>query len=130
MSRRKVPIRQSDLVQRFAKRLREVRQSRGITQAELARLGGITPSYLSRLEAGKIAPGVDMVERLAQVLGIQPTDLLPDAGAPDALAVLVEQAKNLLAVLLKNADEETFLRLNPILALFAEAATKRGGGKK
>lgn len=36
MARRCVPIHRSELVQWFAARLREVRQTRGITQADLA----------------------------------------------------------------------------------------------
>jgi transcriptional regulator with XRE-family HTH domain len=130
MSRRRVPIRQSQLVLRFAERLRSVRLSRGITQAELSRIGSITASYLSRLEAGKVAPGIDMVERLAQVLGVSPSDLLPSTPPPDALPVLKEQAKQLLGVLLEQSDEDAFLRLNPLLALLVEASTKRGDKRK
>ena len=52
MPRRRYPIRQSELVRRFAERLREVRLSRGMTQAVLAREANVTSSYLSRLEAG------------------------------------------------------------------------------
>src|SRR5580700_3790504 len=116
MPRRRVPIRQSDIVQRFAERLRAIRLSRGMTQADLSKVGNITASYLSRLEAGKVAPGIDMVERLAQILGITPAELLPATTPPDALPVLKDQAKQLLDLLIEKADAETFLRLNPFLA--------------
>lgn len=130
MPRRRVPIRQSDLVKRFAKRLRELRQSRGMTQADLSKSGDITASYLSRLEAGKVAPGIDMVERLAQVLGTTPADLLPVTAPPDVLPKLKDQANYLLGILLEQSDEEAFLRLNPFLALLVEATIRRGGDKK
>jgi transcriptional regulator with XRE-family HTH domain len=129
MPRRRVPIRQSELVKRFAERLRELRQSRGITQADLARKATITASYVSRLEGGKVAPGIDMVERLASVLATSVTDLLPTNPPPDPLPVLQEQAKEMLNTLLDKGGREVFLRLNPFLAFLVEAATKRSSNK-
>lgn len=126
MPRRRVPIRHSDLVGRFALRLRELRQSRGMTQVQLARHADVTVSYVSRLEGGKIAPGIDMVERLAAVVGASVTDLLPTSADPDPLPVLKDQAKELLDGLLEKGDREVFLRLNPMLALLAEAVARRG----
>src|SRR5438874_10944123 len=99
MARRRVPIRQSELVRRFAARLREVRQSRGMTQTDLARRASVTASYLSRLEGGRVAPGIDMVERIAAALGTTVADLLPEGDAPDQLPVLRDQARQLLAAL-------------------------------
>jgi transcriptional regulator with XRE-family HTH domain len=96
-----------------------------MTQADLARRASVTPSYLSRLEGAKVAPGIDMVERLAAALGITPTDLLPTDVPPDPLPVLKDQARQLLDTLLDKGDRESFLRLNPFLALLVEAATKR-----
>jgi hypothetical protein len=59
-------------------------------------------------------------------LGTTVADLLPAAAAGDPLPVLKEQASRLLANLLKRGDRETFLQLNPILALLVEAPGKRG----
>jgi transcriptional regulator with XRE-family HTH domain len=125
MPRRRVPIRQSELVRRFAARLRQLRNSRGMTQADLARKASVTPSYVSRLEGAKVAPGIDMIERLAVVLGVLPADLLPTDDSPDPLPILKDQAKEMLATLLERGDREAFFRLNPFLALLVEAATKR-----
>ncbi|MCB9921814.1 MAG: helix-turn-helix transcriptional regulator [Planctomycetaceae bacterium] len=44
--------------------MRELRRSRGMTQAELARLAQITTSYVGRLESGGAAPEIDLVDRL------------------------------------------------------------------
>ena len=41
-----------EIVRLFADRLREIRRSRGMTQAELARQTSLTVSYVSRLETG------------------------------------------------------------------------------
>jgi transcriptional regulator with XRE-family HTH domain len=110
----------------FAERLREVRQSRGMTQAELARQADISPTHLSELENADIAPGTDLVDPLARALGTTVADLLPTAVEPDALPVLKEQAKRMLDKLLVQGERETFLKLNPLLALLVEAAAKRG----
>jgi transcriptional regulator with XRE-family HTH domain len=126
MARRRVPIRQSELVRRFADRLREVRTARGMTQAGLADLAQVTASYVSRLEAGRVAPGIDLVERVAAALGTTVADLLPAAAPPDPLPVLREQAARLMAALVREGDAEAFARLNPILALVVEAAARRG----
>jgi len=125
MARRKVPIRQSELVHRFAERLREARQSRGMTQADLSRLAHVTVSYVSRLESAKIAPGIDMVERLAAALATDVSDLLSQPIAADPLPVLKEQADRMVATLLEKGDRDTFMRLNPILALFVESTKHR-----
>ena len=125
MARRRVPIRQSDLVRRFAARLRDVRQARGMTQAELALQGHVTVSYVSRLEGAKVAPGIDLVERLAAALGTTVADLLPADGTPDPLPILREQARRMLDRLLRSGDADAFARLNPVLALIAEAAARR-----
>jgi transcriptional regulator with XRE-family HTH domain len=126
MARRRVPIRQSELVQRFAARLREVRQARGMTQTDLASQASVTASYLSRLEGGRVAPGIDMVERIAEALGTTVADLLPDGAAPDPLPILRQQARRLLESLTRDGAAEDFLRLNPVLALVQEAAMRRG----
>lgn len=109
----------------FAARLRELRHSRGLTQAELARQAHVTVTYIGRLEAGGAAPGIDLVERLAQALGTTLADLLPTTASPDTLAVLQERAQRLFDTLLRTADRETLLMLNPLLARLVEASGRR-----
>jgi transcriptional regulator with XRE-family HTH domain len=50
--RRKARIEQEEVVRLFGARLREVRRSRGITQAELSGRANVTASYIWRLESG------------------------------------------------------------------------------
>ena len=59
----------AEIVRLFAEKLREVRQSRGLTQAELAERAEVSPTHLSELENCEVAPGIDLVDRLAQALG-------------------------------------------------------------
>lgn len=126
MARRRVPIRQSDLVRRFAARVREVRLARGMTQADLARRAQVTVAYVSRLEGGRVPPGIDLVERLAAALGTAAADLLPADAPADPLPVLRDQAQRMLGELVRVGDRDAFARLNPILSLILEAAARRG----
>lgn len=125
MARRRVPIQHSDLVRRFAARLRDVRAARGMTQADLARQAQVTVAYVSRLEGAKVAPGIDLVERIAAALGTTVADLLPADVPPDPFPVLRDQARRLLDDLTRTGDRQAFEQLNPILALIAAAARHR-----
>ncbi len=124
MARRKPKIQHDAIVQRFAARLRELRHSRGLTQADLAERAQVTTSYVGRLEQGGAAPGIDLVERLAAALGTTVADLLPASAPPDTDRVLREQAKRLFETLLQAADRETLSMLNPLLARLVESATR------
>ena len=109
------------IVRLFGARLRELRQSRGMTQASLAQEAEVTTSYIGRLEGGGAAPGIDLVDRLARALGTTVADLLPADAPPDTEAILREQAGRLFDALLAEADRDTFLMLNPLLARLTEA---------
>ena len=124
MGKRKVPIRHPEIVQRFAARLRELRQARGMTQADLARQASVTPNYVGRLEAAGAAPGIDLVERLAVALGTTPADLLTTATSPDPHAVLQQQARHLLDRLVQ--DREALVYLVPLMARLAGGGTAPG----
>src|SRR5438552_1163611 len=126
MARKKTRIRHDEIVLLFAARLRELRRSRGLTQAELAREAHVTPTYIGRLESGGAAPGIDLVGRLANALGTTTHDLLPATAPPDTLAVLQERAQALFNGLLPTADRETLQMLCPLLARLAEAPDRRG----
>src|SRR5258708_1316637 len=117
-------IRHAEIVRRFAERLRELRRSRGLTQLELARQAHVTEAYVGRLERGEAAPGIDLVDRLANALGTTAADLLPTTAPLDTLAVLNAQAKRLFDAVLQSADRETFLMLNRLLARLAECSAK------
>ena len=121
MAKRKPKIKHAEIVDLFAARLREVRRSRGLTQAELADRATVTASYVWRLESGGAAPGIDLADRLAKALGTTVADLLPSAASPDTLPILRDQARALFESLLRTADRETLLMLNPLLARLNES---------
>lgn len=125
MGKRKTRIRHAQIVDRFAARLRELRHSRGYTQSELAQKAKITTGYVGRLESGGAAPGIDLVARLAEALGVTVEFMLPAEVSPDTEAILRERAKDLFEGLLKSADRETLLMLCPLLARLGESPTRR-----
>jgi len=88
-----------------------------MTQAELARQAQVTVSYIWRLETGSAAPGIDLVDRLAQALGTTAAELI-STSPPDPVSVLREQAKRLFESIITSADRYDLLALNPILARF------------
>ena len=60
----------------LALNLRKLRQERGLSQEELAHRAEIDRTYVSALERCLYAAGIDVVDRLARVLGVEAADLL------------------------------------------------------
>jgi transcriptional regulator with XRE-family HTH domain len=121
MPRRKRRIKQADIVQVFAERLRSVRISREMTQRDLAHLAHVTLSYISRLEAGGAAPGIDLLERLAKALQVGLSDLLPVPSIPETADGIRAQIKSRFDALLAKAGRETMNMLNVLVMTLAES---------
>ena len=124
MAKRKVRIEHDAVVRLFGIRLRELRLSRGMTQAQLAELALVTTSYIGKLEGGGAAPGIDLVARLAAALATTAADLMPVTPAPDTESLLREQARKLFEALLASSDRDTLRMLNPLLARLLDASRK------
>ncbi|MGZ5871789.1 MAG: helix-turn-helix domain-containing protein [Bradyrhizobium sp.] len=60
----------------LAVNLRKLRQAKRLSQEELAHRAKIDRTYISALERSKYAAGIDVVDRLARVLGVEAADLL------------------------------------------------------
>jgi len=60
----------------LALNLRRLRQAKGLSQEELAHQAKIDRTYVSALERSVYAAGIDVVDRLARVLGVEAADLL------------------------------------------------------
>jgi transcriptional regulator with XRE-family HTH domain len=65
-----------DIREVFARNLRKARAARGFSQEVLAHDAGIDRTYISALERGVYGATIDMVDKLARVLGISASDLL------------------------------------------------------
>lgn len=60
----------------LALNLRTLRQAQGLSQEELAHRAQIDRTYISSLERCIYAASIDVVDRLARVLGVEAADLL------------------------------------------------------
>ena len=66
----------------LARNLRRLRRARGLSQEELAGRAGLNRNYVGMIEREENAATVDVLERLAEVLGVAAPELLDgdDAG--------------------------------------------------
>lgn len=60
----------------FARNLRQLRQSKGMSQEELAHRAAIDRTYVSSLERSVYGASIDIVDRIAAVLDVEAADLL------------------------------------------------------
>jgi transcriptional regulator with XRE-family HTH domain len=123
MAASKKRIEHDEIVRRFGDRLREIRLSRGMTQADVAREASVSTAYVGRLERGRAAPGIDLVARLAAALGTTTAELLPASGGADAVAVLRQQARRTFDALVRTDSQAVLSLLNMVLAHLAETAS-------
>jgi transcriptional regulator with XRE-family HTH domain len=72
--------------------LRQLRESKGRSQAAVARSVGISPAQLARLEANQRGLYIDDFVRIAEALGEKPGNLLPnDLGDIARLKPLIDR---------------------------------------
>lgn len=62
----------------FGAKLLQARKKAGLSQEELAYLGGVDRTAISPLELGRHTPRLDTVIKLAGALGISPCELIAD----------------------------------------------------
>lgn len=65
----------------FARNLRQMRQTKKLSQGALADRVGVTTSYVSMLERGLRSPPLETVERVARGLRVHPLSLLAATGS-------------------------------------------------
>ncbi|MFK4380979.1 transcriptional regulator with XRE-family HTH domain [Bradyrhizobium sp. USDA 223] len=68
----------------MAYNLRRIRVQRGISQEQLAYDAGVDRSYMGGLERQQANPTIDLLDRLAETLGVAVSELFvrPSKGAP------------------------------------------------
>jgi len=64
-------------VQRFGRKLRQIREDQDFSQEELADKAGLHRTYISMVERGERSVALASMEKLAKALGLQIQDLLP-----------------------------------------------------
>jgi len=65
-----------DLRQVFAANLRRLRHAKGLSQEDLAYEADVNRTYMSKLEKGGSYVGLEIIGKLAAVLGVEPAELL------------------------------------------------------
>ncbi|OIQ93587.1 HTH-type transcriptional regulator SinR [mine drainage metagenome] len=65
-----------DIREVLARNLRIYRQERGLSQEELAHRADLDRTYISALERCVYAASIDVLEKLASALNVEPADLL------------------------------------------------------
>src|ERR1044071_8804567 len=64
----------------FGKKVRSLRENRGVTLKQLAQLSGLSDRYIIQVEQGTANPSLDSVLRLAVALETSVPELLPEDG--------------------------------------------------
>jgi transcriptional regulator with XRE-family HTH domain len=59
-----------DTVENIGQRIRQLRDSRGMTQSQLQARSRVSRSYLSRIESGQMTPSLGTLEKIAEALGV------------------------------------------------------------
>ena len=95
------------------------------TQAELARQAHVALSHLSKLERGDAAPGLDLIDRLAQALGITVSGLLPTTGSSEAAEGQRERVRKQFEGLVSEAGSDTLSVLEGLMTRLAESASSK-----
>ena len=72
----------------YSSRLKSLRKSLGISQAEVARRLGWSPPNYARLERGRITPSLRSLESIARVLDIPLSTLTSDRGQSGEIPVI------------------------------------------
>jgi transcriptional regulator with XRE-family HTH domain len=103
--------------EKFPQRLRAARESRKLSQSELAERTGLQPSAVSHFETGQRAPSFDNLKRLADALDVTTDYLLGRTAEPAATGPNVDR-------LFRHAERMSAGDLE-ILADFAELLAKR-----
>ena len=67
------------MAMKFNERLKKYREEKGLTQAQLSELAGITTRQIQNYEGGKARPRLDAAEKIAKALNITTDELLGNA---------------------------------------------------
>jgi transcriptional regulator with XRE-family HTH domain len=69
------------------RRLRQLREQKGMSARQVAELAGVTPAYLSRLENSRVSPTVASLARLVAAMGETMATLFHETPGPDEVVV-------------------------------------------
>ena len=68
--------------ERIGSKLRQIRESRGLSQLRLAEFAGVNRSTVIKIEGGKFNPSLELLSRLAEPMGAR-VELVENGEAVD-----------------------------------------------
>lgn len=106
-----------------ARAIRSLRQSRGLSQRQLALRMGVPRTYVSKIENEKATPTLSSLERLARALEVSVPDVLRECGQSreDDLRQLV--ADPFIAELMEFTSKLNTMQLSSVLAQVRDMVT-------
>lgn len=107
-----------------ADRVRQLRERRGWTQAQLAHAAQLTRGTVSRVERGAERPRGRTAEALAQALGVGAAELLGLTAGQGELFPSVDSRRMAVLRRLLGLDDDAFERAEPHLARALERAER------
>lgn len=125
------PFAFGDAAMEIGKRLRELREAKGLSQGNVAERSGLARSYISHVERGHGTPTIEVLERWSAALGVPLPDLfVPDqvvavAGGLQTGARLSEEEKRCLALLKRIGKPDRSLWLSLGLTIAKAERAKR-----
>lgn len=93
----RIPLRMDQTRVKFGRRLKFLREARGLSQQELSFHANLDRSYISDVERGTRNISLENIVKLAAALNVEPYMLfLEDSGLLDRLDISVEELENLI----------------------------------
>ena len=72
--------RENELLQRFGRGVRRLREKKGLSQENFAELADVHRTYVGMLERGEKSPTLGTVAAWAKAFGLRPSELLREVG--------------------------------------------------
>ncbi len=64
-----------NLRERVAQNIQDLRRSRGLSQEDLAHRADVSRGYMGKIENARFAASLDLIERIARALNVDPVEL-------------------------------------------------------
>lgn len=116
-----------EIGKQVGRRIKEFRESRGLTQAQLAQLLGKSIETISNFERGKVVTSIHTLEQLARLLNVRIKDFFDDEGGippePSFSSANAQKLANAITLLAED-DLEVLAAVAGVLE--AQRRRKRG----
>lgn len=109
----------------IGERLRELRESKKLSQGDIEKRTGLLRCYISRVENGHTVPAIETLEKLARALEVPMYQLFYDGDAPPKLMNLPKRKTSEDIVWGSSGKQATYLhKLRKLLSKTAEEDRK------